>query len=282
MVDITSMGISNYSAIGFNVTNRRKIVTPEEVGSYVLKGLLKVTSLFLGHNQVKKAVIAVPAKFNEQQRAATGLAYKLAGLKVVRVIEEPTAAAVAYQLHKKKNIHHILVYDFGGGTLDVSILYIAQGSVQVYATDGDETLGGSDLDLCLQDYILSKLPRDTVKDAHIPTIRLLAEYTKKLLSSDDSAHVLVPLNGSNHTIHVVRSDFETTCSNIFDRSLVPVTRLLGGLEMSPNDIDEVVLVGGTTRIPKIKAMLKSFFGKELNDHIDPDITVAYGAASILD
>lgn len=282
MVDITSMGISNYSTIGFNVTKAHKIVTPEEVGSYVLKGLLKVTSLFLGHNQVTKAVIAVPAKFNDQQRAATGLAYKLAGLKVVRVIEEPTAAAVAYQLHKKSNIHHILVYDFGGGTLDVSILYIAQGSVQVFATDGDETLGGSDLDVCLQEYILSKLPVESRSNAHIPTIRLLAEYAKKVLSSEDVAHVSVPQSDGNYSIEVTRNDFETTCSYIFDRSLIPVTRLLDELKMSSSDIDEVVLVGGTTRIPKIKKMLKSYFGKELNDHIDPDITVAYGAASILD
>jgi molecular chaperone DnaK (HSP70) len=276
------MGISNYSTIGFNVTKAHKIVTPEEVGSYVLKGLLKVTSLFLGHNQVTKAVIAVPAKFNDQQRAATGLAYKLAGLKVVRVIEEPTAAAVAYQLHKKSNIHHILVYDFGGGTLDVSILYIAQGSVQVFATDGDETLGGSDLDVCLQEYILSKLPVESRSNAHIPTIRLLAEYAKKVLSFEDVAHMSVPQSDGNYSIEVTRNDFETTCSHIFDRSLIPVTRLLDELKMSPSDIDEVVLVGGTTRIPKIKKMLKSYFGKELNDHIDPDITVAYGAASILD
>lgn len=135
----------------------RRVVSPEQVGTEVLRFLLKVTADFLGHSQVNKAVVAVPAKFNSEQRQATGEAYKRAGLKVMRVIEEPTAAAVAYKLHKKSNIHHILVYDFGGGTLDVSLLYVAKGSVQVYATDGDETLGSSDFDLCLAKTIKNRV-----------------------------------------------------------------------------------------------------------------------------
>ena len=133
------------------------MITPEQVGTQVLKFLLRVTAEYLGHDQVNKAVIAVPAKFDANQRKATGEAYRQAGLKVMRVIEEPTAAAVAYKLHKKSNIHHILVYDFGGGTLDVSLLYVAKGSVQVYATDGDETLGGSDFDLCLAKTLKAKV-----------------------------------------------------------------------------------------------------------------------------
>jgi len=150
---------SIYSKVGFSIkaSGHSPIISPEEVGTQVLRFLLGVASDYLGHKQVNKAVIAVPAKFSQKQREATGAAYKAAGLKVIRVLEEPTAAAVAYDLHKKANIHHIIVYDFGGGTLDVSLLYVAKGSVQVYATDGDETLGGSDLDLCLYDIIKDKV-----------------------------------------------------------------------------------------------------------------------------
>lgn len=156
------VGRSNYSEAGFLIPSSESgknstLVTPEEVGTEVLKYLWRLTSDYLGHKQVNKAVIAVPAKFDSNQRAATGEAYKKAGLKVVRVIEEPTAAAVAYRLHKKSNIHHILVYDFGGGTLDVSLLFVSKGSVQVYATDGDESLGGSDFDMCLYDFLQMKV-----------------------------------------------------------------------------------------------------------------------------
>ena len=140
--EVVESTASNYSKVGFkiNATGHNPIITPEEIGTQVLKYLLKITSTYLRHNQVNKAVIAVPAKFDANQRQATGECYKRAGLKVVRVIEEPTAAAVAYKLHKKSSIHHILVYDFGGGTLDVSLLYVSKGSVQVYATDGEEIL----------------------------------------------------------------------------------------------------------------------------------------------
>ena len=130
---VVDSSASNFSKVAFqiNATGHRQIVTPEEVGTQVLKFLLRITGSYLKHNQVNKAVIAVPAKFDSNQRRATAECYKQAGLKVVRVIEEPTAAAVAYKLHKKSTVHHILVYDFGGGTLDVSLLYVSKGSVQV-------------------------------------------------------------------------------------------------------------------------------------------------------
>eukprot|EP01034_Spumella_vulgaris_P032094 gene32094-39640_t len=130
--NVVESTLSNFSQVGFQIsaTGHNPVITPEQVGTQVLRYLLSVTADFLGHDQVNKAVIAVPAKFSPLQRQATAEAYKQAGLKVIRVIEEPTAAAVAYRLHKKSNIHHILVYDFGGGTLDVSLLYVAHGSVQ--------------------------------------------------------------------------------------------------------------------------------------------------------
>lgn len=372
------------------VDNPYITVAPEAVGTQVLKHLLEITASFLGHRQVRNAVIAVPAKFDSVQRQATGAAFKAAGLKIVRVLEEPTAAAVAYKLHKKKNIHHILVYDFGGGTLDVSLLYVSKGSVQVYATDGDDMLGGSDLDLCLYDIVKSKVevfmkkpvlsmkeylqqhstsnaqqsskstssPSDKTKhnneeennewDANInantattsnkpknPTgssknhpsadnlnylqngmkisdlcvsnnLRNKAESIKKQLTYNESFtmtcvypnHDIKKEGNSNDQMSELRKtddpsfseiaftvtvdEFENGCQILFDRCMLPVKRLLTDLEMTKEEVDEVVLVGGSTRIPKVKRMLREYFDKELNDHIDPDVTVAYGAASIND
>ena len=283
---------------------------------------------------VKSAIIAVPAKFGPAQRQATGQAYKAAGLRVLRVVDEPTAAAVAYKLHKRSNIHHILVYDFGGGTLDVSLLYVSRGSVQVYATDGDEGLGGSDFDLCLYSHLLRRLEREhgfvpPAKSAEAAAgaggskggspaaagaqagqrdhlcshsaLQQKAEQLKKDLSAAESATVScsIPAPGSGSgsgsgsgaaaeqqpkqvQLQVTRDEFHSTCQGLFDRGLAPVTRLLAELDMTPEHVDEVVLVGGTTRVPRVKKLLRDYFGKPLNDHIDPDVTVAVGAATILD
>lgn len=313
---VVTSNLSQHSSLGFELSgyapskdgaDKLKVITPENVGTEVVRYLLSITASFLGHKQVNKAVIAVPAKFSMKQRAATGEAFKAAGLKVVRVLEEPTAAAVAYNLHKKSDVHHILVYDFGGGTLDVSLLFVSNGSVQVYATDGDETLGGSDLDMCLYDIVKEKVEKisgeqlvlrpvgidsssnSTNSDLVCATasVRTMSEEIKKLLSYTDSATFKCDLlNNSQNpreiSFEVTKNDFEGGCSVLFERALAPVIRLLGDLDMSREDIDEVVLVGGSTRIPLIKRQLKDYFGKPLNDHIDPDVTVAYGAASILD
>lgn len=334
-VDKLPVGASNFSEIGFVVASDKgtsRYISPEEVGAQVLKYLLKITSDFVGHKQVNKAVIAVPAKFNSNQRAATAMAYKLAGLKVVRVLEEPTAAAVAYNLHKNPTIHHILVYDFGGGTLDVSLLYVSKGSVQVYATDGDEMLGGSDLDMCVFDLLKNKIEKLSHQPLHTDnpnvmskgsrtdlcepaSIRKKAEDIKKSLSSVDEVPfecLFTELTSRSEGLHshsageqtsqavqyeitdagsvaagkvsflVSKSDFEVGCDHLFERGIIPIHRLLADLGMSKDDIDEIVLVGGTTRIPKVKSQLRELFGKELNDKIDPDVTVAYGAASIID
>lgn len=295
--------ITPFGGIGFELSasGHPQIISPESVGTKVLEYLLGVTAEYLGHKQVTKAIIAVPAKFDAVQRQATGAAYKAAGLKVIRVLEEPTAAAVAYQLHKKTDISHILVYDFGGGTLDVSILYVSKGSVQVYATDGDEMLGGSDFDMCLAEVITRQLEERGVNLAEgtrpvttIPsdeacseaTVRVKAEQMKKDLSSAERAtfHCTPAGEGLNLqvTLDLSRADFHQECKHLFDAGMLPVTRLLSELGMEHSDIDEVVLVGGTTRIPEVKTRLRKYFGKELNDRIDPDVTVAYGAASVLD
>lgn len=293
---------SEYGDIAFEVqghtSESTSLVTPIQVGTQVLKHLLAITAKFIGHNQVNKAVIAVPAKFSSVQRQATAAAFKAVGLKVVRVLEEPTAAAIAYELHKNSLIRHILVYDFGGGTLDVSLLFVSKGSVQVYATDGDDLLGGSDLDLCMYDIIKHRITEEEMKhingnskeimgdleSCHGYGIRKVAENIKKELTYNDSVSFACvnPSLGSIITFNVTKSDFEIGCKGLFDRALLPVTRLLDELGMSKDDIDEIVLVGGTTRIPLVKKQLRDFFGKALNDHIDPDITVAFGAASVLD
>ena len=297
--------LSEYSEIGFDVSENGEssnseplLISPENVGTSILKHLLKITADFLGHSQVNKAVIAVPAKFTGPQRAATAEAFKRAGLKVVRVMEEPTAAAVAYDLHKKKEVHQILVYDFGGGTLDVSLLYVAKESVQVYATDGDDMLGGSDFDICVNHYLNRQIENIIVNNLDIPKgtgitnamcddqsfIRKGAEELKKQLSFSETA-IFQCFSKSTEKyidIKVTRSEFEVACADIFERAMVPVERLLVDLGMKEEEVDEVVLVGGTTRIPKVKAQLKSFFKQEVNDRIDPDVTVAYGAASIVD
>lgn len=314
---------SKYSHVGFNITSTghgNQLISPERVGTDVLKGLLELTASFIGHNQVNKAVIAVPAKFSSEQRMATADAYKAAGLKVTRVIEEPTAAAIAYDLHKKDSVHHIIVYDFGGGTLDVSLLYVADGSIQVYATDGDDSLGGSDFDICLEHLIIDKLNmRDksgrglvdatldsistkmkmklVLKVSKCRALRSIAEQIKKNLSKytvvelqcDSVEHEAYEHQGTKKhvTISISRLEFEqeyTPCTDLFDRSLAPLARLLEDLEMSPQDVDEVVLVGGSTRVPHVKKLLRDFFDNKVNvnDRIDPDVTVAYGAASIID
>lgn len=300
-----SANISQYSGIGFRIhaSGHPSVVSPEQVGAEILKHLLDLTAKQLGHRQVRKSNMAVPAKFAPEQRQATGAAFKTAGLKVIRTLEEPTAAAIAYDLHKRKDIHHILVYDFGGGTLDVSILYVAKGSVQVYATDGDDGLGGSDFDMCLYDYMKQrvhtalgdrrKLPSAaSVMSSPTPqymlcnpaTIREAAEDVKKTLSSEKKVDFSC-IEGSQEDAVFVRfeitiDDFHNSCDHLFQRGLVPITRLLDELRMDKKEIDEIVLVGGTTRIPRIKQQLREYFGKDLNDRIDPDITVAYGAAFI--
>lgn len=309
---VVKSNVSQFGSVGFalNVSGHPPVVAPEDVGIQVIKYLLSVTAQFLGHSQVNKAVIAVPAKFSSLQRQATGHIYKSAGLKVVRVLEEPTAAAVAYDLHKKPNVHHILVYDFGGGTLDVSLLYVAKGSVQVYATDGDESLGGSDLDLCMYDLLRERAEAQSgealklhslsemEKGVHqgdicvAANVRAMAEQLKKDLSNDTSVQFSCRLpdstpagqkaESSHVNFTVTREDFETSCKDLFDRAMTPVDRLIHDLGMQRSDVDEIVLVGGTTRVPKVKQQLREYFGKNLNDEIDPDITVAVGAAAVLD
>jgi molecular chaperone DnaK (HSP70) len=385
-------------------------VSPETVGEQILRHLLDVAAFNMGHRQVRKAVMAVPAKFDAEQRMATAEAYKQAGLKVMRVIEEPTAAALAYGLDKKENVDYILVYDFGGGTLDVSLLFVNKESVQVIATHGDDQLGGADFDLCLAADLRQRLidqmkdgtgfeandcpsmlrpsPEEALRAAQLfakgfeeivetprcvrkkkqrqqeqeqeqqrrrannaamgavplmvklagggggggggggfgasaagvggvaegqgsdddeyedpncvlpctkSNVRVLAERIKRELSSAEPGWAVghcVARKPQESTgfgdcrvrkLNVTRSDFERTCDGLFQRVLAPVSALLEEANMPKGEIDEVVLVGGSSRIPRIRDELRAFFDIDhLNTEIDPDVTVAIGAASIVD
>jgi molecular chaperone DnaK (HSP70) len=312
---------------------------PHEIGGYVLMHLRNMVARHLGHDNVRSAVICVPAKFTPTQRQYTVNAYQLAGFHVLRIIEEPTAAALAYGLHRKPDVDYILVYDFGGGTLDVSLLHVSEGFVDVLGVDGDDRLGGADFDSAIARYFVQQhnsnrilehvrtglrsihldvTDEDDILAAQCPKIQepplctvssfhTLGERIKIKLSENYYAHEheddfavtaecwgleesslssFQDLSGfcsalTLQTLSLTRLQFANLAQPLFDRSLAPVKRLLSDLEI--DDVDEIVMVGGTTRMPQIRSLVaQQFPGKPLNVHIDPDITVAYGAASVVD
>lgn len=272
-------------------------VSPVDVGAAIVSFLKAVAQRDLGHD-VSQAVVCVPAGFEARQIQATADAFKLAGLKVARVMPEPVAAACAYGLQKKPNISHILVYDFGGGTLDVSVLYVRDESIEVVTNGGDNDLGGTDFDHCVASSFASKV--DTLPPTECPSrqqpdvcwphvVLSFAEAMKIEVSHSPRATRTCLVGPSCDDLHPVsltltRDDFETSlCGHLFDRAIGVVDSTLSDAMIPKSDIDEVVLVGGTSRIPKVRSMLKSALGVDrLNTEIDPDVTVAVGAASVLD
>ena len=274
-----------------------RTIAPSEVGAEVVKALLKTVNDDLGHENVKRAVIAVPASFGAAQTAATGEAFKAAGLRVARVMPEPVAAAVAYGLHKKENVHHILVFDFGGGTLDVSILYVQKGSIEVVANGGDNDLGGTDFDGCIADDLTKQVTAvsvDTDCDDFVTTepcaphvLQQLAEEMKVQVSSTDTVSrkcaARTKKGCEELELTLTKQRFEKTCAHLFQRALKTVDDTLTNGMLTKKDVDEVVLVGGTSRVPHMRELLRKSIGvSKLNLEIDPDVTVAVGAASILD
>lgn len=269
-------------------------VAPEEVGAHVVRYLKSIAMKDLGHG-IRQAVICVPASFGPEQIRATGDAFKRAGLSIARIMPEPVAAACAYGLQRKPNISHILVYDFGGGTLDVSVLYVRDGSIEVVTNGGDNDLGGTDFDHCIAKHLgvhdVPTLPcgRDDRRVCSPHNLLHLATEIKLDLSDEQSAtrfclagltcETLQPIN-----LTLSRPDFETrVCGHLFDRAISVVDRTLTEAMIDTEDIDEVVLVGGSTRIPKVRSQLKvALRVNRLNTDIDPDVTVAVGAASVLD
>merc|ERR1711920_728955 len=261
-----------------------KTFQPEEISSMVLVKMKEIAEAFIG-SEVKNAVITVPAYFNDSQRQATKDAGSIAGLNVLRIINEPTAAAIAYGLDKKGGESNILIFDLGGGTFDVSILTIEEGIFEVKSTAGDTHLGGEDFDNRLVDFFTQEFKRKFRKDItsnqrSLRRLRTAAERAKRTLSSSTQAYVEIDslFEGIDFNSTITRARFEDLCGDYFRKTMEPVEKALRDSKLSKSQINEIVLVGGSTRIPKIQSMLSDFFnGKEPNKSINPDEAVAYGA-----
>jgi len=264
-----------------------KEYSPPEISAMILQKLKTAAEDYLGQ-KVDKAVITVPAYFNDAQRQATKDAGRVAGLEVLRIINEPTAAALAYGLDKKKD-ETIAVYDFGGGTFDISILEVGEGVVEVKATNGDTHLGGDNIDQRIIDWIIDEFRKDQGIDLSkdkmaLQRLKEAAEKAKMELSSVQETEITLPFvtadaTGPKHlNLKLTRAKFEALVDDILQRSIGPCKQALSDAGVKPSDIDEVVLVGGSTRIPKVQQIVREVFGREPHKGVNPDEVVAVGAA----
>ena len=261
--------------------------SPPEISAKVLQKLKRAAENYLG-DTVTEAVITVPAYFNDAQRQATKDAGRIAGLEVRRIINEPTAAALAYGLDKKKD-EIVAVFDYGGGTFDISVLEVGENIVEVVATNGDTHLGGDDMDQKIIDWLIQEFKTESGLDISkdkmvLQRLKEAAEKAKIELSSTMETEINLPFltadaSGPKHLVKKLsRSKFEQMCDDLFQRALEPTKKCLADSKKSPKEIDEIILVGGATRVPKLQQIVKDFFGKEPNRSVNPDEVVAIGAA----
>jgi molecular chaperone DnaK len=283
----TIMSIKRYMGTDHKETVDGKDYTPQEISAIILQKLKSHAEDYLGE-KVEKAVITVPAYFNDAQRQATKDAGQIAGLQVERIVNEPTAAALAYGLEKDED-QTILVFDLGGGTFDVSILELGDGFFEVKSTSGDNKLGGDDFDQVIIDYLVSEFKKENGIDLSqdkmaLQRLKDAAEKAKKDLSGVNSTQISLPFitadaSGPKHLeLNLSRAKFEDLSSDLVERTMAPTRQALNDAGMSPSDIDKVILVGGSTRIPAVQEAIKKFTGKEPHKGVNPDEVVALGAA----
>lgn len=281
-------GAGDKPMIQVTYKNEEKTFSPEEISSMVLGKMKEVAETYLG-GEVQQAVVTVPAYFNDSQRQATKDAGVIAGLEVLRIINEPTAAAIAYGLDKKSEGHkerNVLIFDLGGGTFDVSLLTIDEGIFEVKATAGDTHLGGEDFDNRLVTHFTNEFKRKYKKDITgnpraLRRLRTACERAKRTLSSSSQASIEIDslFEGVDFYSSITRARFEELCMDLFRKCMDPVEKCLKDSKMDKGSVHDVVLVGGSTRIPKVQQLLSDYFnGKDLNKSINPDEAVAYGAA----